>query len=357
MRRTLCFSFVIITVVLFCAGCDNSHSTPSIGEEGVIDAEGQGYISGARDEASFDEMTSAQVAKDKLGELNLAAQGQAAILDRGTRVKVIDAKWAKVRVRVLSGTYFGDAFWVSADCVHKRPSMDTAPSTTENASSRPNNKEASKTHTYTKSEYQDGHGTIYERTEGPMEFRWEFTFPTEADLRHDPTIPKDEFTFSYHAVNRDMKNYRGDDIVKQVSAAGEFVVLTVHPSHFAGILKLLREYADLETHDNYLKDAPVQTVDLGFLPGYPYGLGQGFGYKFHAELLVNCKKLGIDGNDNHPNLHQTAFPYDTYDTLNEESVTLLATCVGDYSNRIVSAIAAEIKPPRPKKRPRNSSDP
>ena len=62
------------------------------------------------------------MANDKLGELDLTAQHRIAIIDKGTKLKVLKRDYHKTFVRIYSGPFFGEAFWVPAEFVRRQPS-------------------------------------------------------------------------------------------------------------------------------------------------------------------------------------------------------------------------------------------
>jgi len=71
-------------------------------------------VTATSSEAAYDAMVDAVIAKDKMGFMELAAQGQLVVLEAGTKVRVLGVHiFGPCKVRVESGDYLGNAVWAA----------------------------------------------------------------------------------------------------------------------------------------------------------------------------------------------------------------------------------------------------
>jgi hypothetical protein len=96
-----------------------SSSTPSVGDEVLIEEEGLATIIVARDIETFNELTDSAVAGDDIGYAAAALAG-GFVVPSGTRALVIDLGFGRTRVRILSGEYLGEVGWVPSEWLKKR---------------------------------------------------------------------------------------------------------------------------------------------------------------------------------------------------------------------------------------------
>lgn len=96
----------------------SSEIRPGIGEEGVLRLGISSPVLVAVSKEALDGLSNAVVTKDNYGLQQLLASGQVFSVDAGTKVLVIDATLMTTKVRVLEGTYIGDAGWVAREEVH-----------------------------------------------------------------------------------------------------------------------------------------------------------------------------------------------------------------------------------------------
>lgn len=87
-----------------------SSAVVRIGQEGNITTD----CFGAVDDASWDALSEAAVADDRVGINQLVMDGKVLLLDQGEKVKVLDHSWTAHKVRVVDGKYAGRVCWVEA---------------------------------------------------------------------------------------------------------------------------------------------------------------------------------------------------------------------------------------------------
>jgi len=88
----------------------------SIGEEGVLAAPSDEIVVTTTEEA-FEKYADAIFAKDVQGAAELITNDEAFFVDNGTKVLVIDKKFASTRVRLLDGAEAGRSGWVHVEYV------------------------------------------------------------------------------------------------------------------------------------------------------------------------------------------------------------------------------------------------
>lgn len=112
----------VISLVGQCCGCDpgttsssrssTSSSTNSVRTGEVLTL--RKNVTATSSEAAYDAMVDAVIAKDKMGFMELAAQGQLVVLEAGTKVRVLGVHiFGPCKVRVESGDYLGNAVWAA----------------------------------------------------------------------------------------------------------------------------------------------------------------------------------------------------------------------------------------------------
>jgi len=126
MRKTVTarhFAVIALVAAGLSAGIlacgDSASSSPSIGDNVLIETSGVSSIPVARDIATFNKMTDAVVANDKIGYAEAAASG-GFMVSSGTSALVIDIGLARTRVRIQAGPYAGEVGWVPSEWVKKQ---------------------------------------------------------------------------------------------------------------------------------------------------------------------------------------------------------------------------------------------
>ena len=109
--------FIIIAVAAICLAfsCDTSTGV-SIGNEGTLDS-GANKSPVAITEDAFKAWTKAKVANDTHGMAQLMLIGSVFLVERGTRVLVIDSGTFTQKIRILGGGQTGRAGWVPYEYV------------------------------------------------------------------------------------------------------------------------------------------------------------------------------------------------------------------------------------------------
>jgi len=92
----------------------------NIGDNAVLD-EGadQNSVLVATTQANLDEIVKLAVVKDTVGMTEMVLNGQAFFVDRNTKVLVIDGGFTSLRVRIMSGDYYGASGWVPMEFCKK----------------------------------------------------------------------------------------------------------------------------------------------------------------------------------------------------------------------------------------------
>ena len=108
---------MIIALAAICLAfsCDTSMGV-SIGNEGTLDS-GANKSPVAITEDAFKAWTKAKVAKDTHGMAQLMLMGSVFLVERGTRVLVIDSGTFTQKIRILGGGQTGRAGWVPYEYV------------------------------------------------------------------------------------------------------------------------------------------------------------------------------------------------------------------------------------------------
>jgi hypothetical protein len=122
--QILLVSFVIIIVIPYCLGVMNKDSSTqrlslNIGDKGLIDSPGPGFVILAIDENSFEQLGKCAEAKDYFGLAALGAAKQTFIVDHNTAVLILDQKSNIVKVRVIEGERIGQAGWIYSKFIRK----------------------------------------------------------------------------------------------------------------------------------------------------------------------------------------------------------------------------------------------
>ncbi len=110
----LAIVIIIAVVIGTClAGQPEPSPKPSdVGSEATIQMPNLEVVYLPIDEQALDEWTNACVAKDYIGMAQLEASGRVFTVPNGTKVLVIDSRFATRQVRVLEGDAFGKSGWL-----------------------------------------------------------------------------------------------------------------------------------------------------------------------------------------------------------------------------------------------------
>ena len=99
-------------------------TTPAQPPQTVMDLGAEGRLSSgvekvavATDLKAFDEWNKSLISKDQHGMLAMLVSDRVLSVPADTRVKVIERKWSKTRVRILEGDFAGRAGWVPYEWV------------------------------------------------------------------------------------------------------------------------------------------------------------------------------------------------------------------------------------------------
>jgi len=106
-------SLIAILVLLSLSACTTSSSSVSVGEEGLLLKATAVAVS----EQAYDELTDVAVAEDIIGFSQMSLEGKLFLIEKNTRVLVIDRTFFRSKVRILEGEYFGRSGWVSEEHV------------------------------------------------------------------------------------------------------------------------------------------------------------------------------------------------------------------------------------------------
>ena len=91
-------------------------STVAIGETGYLRSSADPILVPIS-KALLDRTTQLAVAKDTMGISEMVLNGEILPVKNGTQVRVIDAGWTSVEVRIMSGDYAGQSGWVPTEFV------------------------------------------------------------------------------------------------------------------------------------------------------------------------------------------------------------------------------------------------
>ncbi len=109
--------FLAGLLAVLAAGCGGASSCPVAGERGVLVMPGHETVLVASDEAAHDEMARLAAAKDEAGLARLVAAGRVFPTPAGTRIRVLLAGAATVKVQLMDGPFYGKTGLVSAERV------------------------------------------------------------------------------------------------------------------------------------------------------------------------------------------------------------------------------------------------
>lgn len=109
-------SLVAILILLSCAiACGASSNSVNVGKEGFL----LRATAVAVNEQAYDELTDAAVAKDEMGFALMRLNGKLFLIEKKTKVLVINRTFFRSKVRILEGEYLGRSGWVATEFVKR----------------------------------------------------------------------------------------------------------------------------------------------------------------------------------------------------------------------------------------------
>ena len=90
----------------------------TVGDNVTIDC-GSELVIVAVTKADLDEITRLSIAGDNLGIATMIADGNAFMVNKGTKARVIERGLYTRRVRIMDGDYYGESGWVPMEFCHK----------------------------------------------------------------------------------------------------------------------------------------------------------------------------------------------------------------------------------------------
>jgi hypothetical protein len=122
-----CLAIAAIAIVIgYFAVCSSDQPAPTsvqrpkeigVGEQCELSTDSGGKIIMAIDEAAYSEMIKASAAKDAIGLTELQLRKQILFVDNKSTALLLDIRFGKRKVRIMSGEHLGESGWVASERV------------------------------------------------------------------------------------------------------------------------------------------------------------------------------------------------------------------------------------------------
>lgn len=122
-HNTALYATVGGIIAFFAVGLIASWDTSSgperikTGQEGILEISGQGEVLVATTKENLGKIVHTATVKDDLGIAQMVLAGQAYLVDKGTKVLVIDTTLTASQIRILEGEEIGSSGWVPEEFV------------------------------------------------------------------------------------------------------------------------------------------------------------------------------------------------------------------------------------------------